>query len=30
MQVLNDSCSKWKEKENIDYSLYGSPKTKIS
>lgn len=25
MQALNDKCSKWKEEENIDYSLYGSP-----
>ena len=25
MQALNDKCAEWKEKENIDYSLYGSP-----
>lgn len=25
MQALNDKCSKWKQAENIDYSLYGSP-----
>lgn len=25
MQALNDKCNKWKEEENIDYSLYGSP-----
>lgn len=25
MQALNDKCSKWKEAENIDYSLYGTP-----
>ena len=25
MQHLNDACTKWKEKENIDFSLYGSP-----
>ena len=25
MQALNDKCSEWKEAENIDYSLYGSP-----
>ena len=25
MQHLNDACAKWKEKENIDFSLYGSP-----
>ena len=25
MQALNDKCNQWKEKENIDYSLYGSP-----
>ena len=23
MQHLNDACAKWKEKENIDFSLYG-------
>ena len=23
MQHLNDACTKWKEKENIDFSLYG-------
>lgn len=25
MQTMNDSCSRWKEAENIDYSLYGTP-----
>lgn len=25
MQRLNDACTKWKEAENIDYSLYGTP-----
>jgi ribonucleoside-triphosphate reductase len=25
MQMLNDACSKWKEAENIDYSVYGTP-----
>lgn len=25
MQALNDKCTQWKEAENIDYSLYGSP-----
>ena len=25
MQKLNDACTKWKEEENIDYSLYGTP-----
>ena len=25
MQTLNDYCKKWKEKENIDFSLYGTP-----
>ena len=25
MQHLNDACTKWKEKENIDFSLYGTP-----
>lgn len=25
MQYLNDQCNKWKQAENIDYSLYGSP-----
>ena len=25
MQALNDKCNQWKEAENIDYSLYGSP-----
>ena len=24
MQHLNDACTKWKEKENIDFSLYGT------
>ena len=25
MQHLNDACARWKEKENIDFSLYGTP-----
>ncbi len=25
MQKLNDKCKEWKEKENIDYSVYGTP-----
>lgn len=25
MQYLNDQCTKWREAENIDYSLYGTP-----
>ena len=25
MQKLNDKCNEWKEKEDIDYSVYGSP-----
>ena len=25
MQRLNDACSQWKEAENIDYSVYGTP-----
>ena len=25
MQHMNDACKKWKETENIDYSLYGTP-----
>ena len=25
MQYLNDACKRWKEKENIDYSVYGTP-----
>ncbi len=25
MQKLNDACKKWKEEEDIDYSVYGSP-----
>lgn len=28
MQALNDACEKWKEAENIDYSVYGTPETK--
>lgn len=27
MQALNDACSKWKTDENIDYSVYGTPKS---
>ena len=25
MQRLNDACKKWKEQEDIDYSVYGTP-----
>lgn len=25
MEELNDACNRWKEKENIDFSLYGTP-----
>ena len=25
MQYMNDKCAKWKEKEHIDFSLYGTP-----
>lgn len=25
LQKLNDKCNQWKQEENIDYSLYGSP-----
>lgn len=25
MQYMNDACKKWKEKEHIDFSLYGTP-----
>ncbi|MBQ6565597.1 MAG: anaerobic ribonucleoside-triphosphate reductase, partial [Treponema sp.] len=25
MHALNDACQKWKEEENMDYSLYGTP-----
>ena len=25
MQALNDKCTQWKEEEDIDYSLYGTP-----
>ena len=25
MQKMNDKCAEWKQAENIDYSLYGSP-----
>ena len=25
MKRLNDKCNEWKEKENIDYSVYGTP-----
>ena len=25
MQSLNDKCAQWKQAENIDYSLYGTP-----
>lgn len=25
-QLLNDKCAEWKKAENIDYSVYGTPK----
>ena len=25
MQHMNDACAKWKEEENIDFSVYGTP-----
>ena len=25
MQHMNDACKRWKEKENIDFSIYGTP-----
>jgi len=25
MQKMNDKCKEWKDKENIDYSVYGTP-----
>ena len=25
MQRLNDACAKWKEEENMDFSIYGTP-----
>lgn len=25
MQKLNDKCNEWKQEENIDYSIYGTP-----
>ena len=25
MQYMNDACKRWKEKEDIDFSLYGTP-----
>lgn len=25
MQKMNDKCKEWKEKENMDYSVYGTP-----
>ena len=25
MQYMNDACTKWKNEENIDYSIYGTP-----
>jgi len=25
MKFMNDKCAKWKEEENIDYSIYGTP-----
>ena len=25
MQKMNDKCKEWKKKENIDYSIYGTP-----
>jgi ribonucleoside-triphosphate reductase len=26
MQYMNDACSRWKQEEDIDYSVYGTPK----
>ena len=28
MQHMNDKCAEWKQKENISYSLYGTPQTR--
>lgn len=28
MQRLNDACKKWKEAEDIDYSVYGTPQSR--
>ena len=25
MQYMNDACKRWREKENIDFSIYGTP-----
>lgn len=25
MEALNNACARWKEKENVDFSLYGTP-----
>ena len=25
MRMLNDACNRWKEKEDVDFSLYGTP-----
>ena len=25
MQIMNDKCKKWKEEEDVDYSVYGTP-----
>lgn len=25
MEALNEACKRWKEKENVDFSLYGTP-----
>ncbi len=25
MQYMNDACKRWKEKDNIDFSIYGTP-----
>ncbi|MBE6910254.1 MAG: anaerobic ribonucleoside-triphosphate reductase [Ruminococcaceae bacterium] len=25
MQYMNDACKRWKDKENIDFSIYGTP-----
>ena len=27
MQHMNDKCNEWKSEENIDYSIYGTPKS---
>lgn len=27
MKYMNDKCNEWKKEENIDYSIYGTPKS---